>query len=102
MKKIACIAGIILCGLTASAQSWPGIPPEARPGARWYVHGSAFTKEDIVRNLDEYARAGLGYLELTCIYGVGIHRGRSRQERDCNRYGDGVRMGVRRTFDTVG
>ena len=70
MKKIACIAGIILCGLTASAQSWPGIPPEARPGARWYVHGSAFTKEDIVRNLDEYARAGLGYLELTCIYGV--------------------------------
>ncbi|MBR4756241.1 MAG: glycosyl hydrolase family 2, partial [Bacteroidales bacterium] len=52
------------------AQTWPVMPHEAKPGVRWYVPGSAFTREDVVWNLDEYARAGLGYLELTPIYGV--------------------------------
>lgn len=67
---------MVLTAVAGLAQTWPEIPREARPGARWYVLGSAFTREDVVWNLDEYARVGLGYLELTPIYGVEGNEGR--------------------------
>ena len=70
MRKIVTFAAAVLMAATGLAQSWPEMLPEARPGVRWYVFGSAFTREDVVWSLDEYARAGLGYLELTPIYGV--------------------------------
>ncbi len=70
MKRIYILAAALLMTVASFAQTWPEIPSEAKPGTRWYVFGSAFTKEDVVWNLDEYARAGLGYLELTPIYGV--------------------------------
>ena len=70
IKWFITLAAAVLMAATGLAQSWPEMPPEARPGVRWYVFGSAFTREDVVWSLDEYARAGLGYLELTPIYGV--------------------------------
>ncbi len=70
MKRFITLAATVLMAVTGLAQTWPVMPHEAKPGVRWYVPGSAFTREDVVWNLDEYARAGLGYLELTPIYGV--------------------------------
>ena len=70
MKRISAFAIGVILSLPCLAQDWPETPPEARPGSRWYVPGSAFTREDVIWNLDEYAKAGLGYLELTPIYGV--------------------------------
>ena len=70
MKRFITLAATVLMAVTGFAQTWPVMPHEAKPGVRWYVPGSAFTREDVVWNLDEYARAGLGYLELTPIYGV--------------------------------
>ena len=65
---------ITLCLLTAcgimQAQQWPAIPTEARPGARWWWLGSAVDEKNLTYNLDEYARAGMGAVEITPIYGV--------------------------------
>lgn len=65
---------IVLCLLAASgsvlAQQWPAVSTEARPGARWWWLGSAVDEKNLTYNLEEYARTGLGALEITPIYGV--------------------------------
>ncbi|WP_303010446.1 glycosyl hydrolase [uncultured Bacteroides sp.] len=65
---------IILCLLAAGgamqAQQWPDAPTEARPGARWWWLGSAVDEKNLTYNLEEYARAGMGTVEITPIYGV--------------------------------
>lgn len=53
-----------------NAQQWPDIPAEARPGARWWWLGSAVDEKNLTYNLEEYARAGMGAVEITPIYGV--------------------------------
>jgi hypothetical protein len=72
MKKLyLCI--IILClASVGQAQdvNWPSIQTEAKPGTRWWWMGSAVDKENISRNLEIYANAGLGSLEITPVYGV--------------------------------
>ena len=52
------------------AQSWPEVLPEAKPAARWWWLGSAVDKANLSYNIAEYARAGIGELEITPIYGV--------------------------------
>ena len=52
------------------AQSWPTPLPEAKPGTRWWWLGSAVDKENLQWNLSEYARAGIGAVEITPLYGV--------------------------------
>ena len=54
----------------AWAQSWPTPNPEAKAGGRWWWLGSAVTKADLQWNMQEYAKAGMGALEITPIYGV--------------------------------
>ena len=49
---------------------WPTPPPEARPYTRWWWLGSAVNEADLRYNLTEYARAGIGGVEITPIYGV--------------------------------
>lgn len=49
---------------------WPTPPPEARPYTRWWWLGSAVNEADLCYNLTEYARAGIGGVEITPIYGV--------------------------------
>ena len=60
--------------LTLCAQSTEPLPfktlREARPGTRWWWMGSAVDKENLRWNLDEYARAGIGAVEITPLYGV--------------------------------
>lgn len=65
---------IVLCLLAAGgvmqAQQWPDAPVEARPGARWWWLGSAVDEKNLTYNLEEYARTGMGAVEITPIYGV--------------------------------
>ena len=70
MKKLfSTIVLTILC-LTATAQSWPTPTTEAKPGTRWWWLGSAVDKGNLEWNLSEYARHGIGAVEITPIYGV--------------------------------
>lgn len=57
---------------SASAQNieWPEVKTEAKPAARWWWMGSAVDKENLTRNLEAYAAAGMGTMEVTPIYGV--------------------------------
>ena len=50
--------------------NWPGTTLEMRPAARWWWLGSAVDKQNLTYNLEEYARAGMGTVEITPIYGV--------------------------------
>jgi len=49
---------------------WPVITKEAKPWTRWWWLGSAVDKEGITYRLDEMAKAGMGGVEITPIYGT--------------------------------
>ena len=64
--------GQILQGIRGQAEnlSWPAITSEMKPGTRWWWMGSAVDKTNLQYNLEEYARVGIGSVEITPIYGV--------------------------------
>ena len=62
---IACAA----C-LTVQAQQWPEVRQEAKPGTRWWWLGSAVDKQNLQWTMQEYARHGIGAVEITPLYGV--------------------------------
>lgn len=70
------LALALLSSLGSQAQSHSGalsLPTptqEAKPGVRWWWMGSAVDKENLKWNLDEYAKAGIGAVEITPLYGV--------------------------------
>ena len=53
-----------------SAQQWIPANPEAKPYTRWWWLGSAVDSAGIEYNLSEYAKVGIGGVEITPIYGV--------------------------------
>lgn len=48
----------------------PSPSREAKPGLRWWWLGSAVDKSNLTWCLSEYAKAGVGAVEITPIYGV--------------------------------
>jgi hypothetical protein len=60
--------------------AWPPITRDTKPWSRWWWLGSIGTKEDFSTQMEKYAKAGLGGLEITPIYGA---RG---QEKDFRQY----------------
>ena len=50
--------------------SWPEVNREAKAGARWWWMGSAVDNQNLTWNIQEYAKTGIGTLEITPIYGV--------------------------------
>jgi hypothetical protein len=78
-------ASLMLClvlfsNVASSAEpGWPEITQSALPWTRWWWHGSAVDKENLTRCLELYHEAGLGGVEVTCIYGV--KKTRDRQLR---------------------
>lgn len=50
--------------------SWPAITKEAKPWTRWWWLGSAVDQEGITYRLVEMAKAGMGGVEITPIYGT--------------------------------
>lgn len=64
---------IFICTCLASvsyAQQWIETPVEAKPYTRWWWLGSAVDSVGLDYNLTELARAGIGGVEITPIYGV--------------------------------
>lgn len=71
MKKASiAILSLLLTSIGATAQSWIETAPEAKPYTRWWWLGSAVDSANLSYNLQEYARAGIGGVEITPIYGV--------------------------------
>jgi hypothetical protein len=61
----------LLVTLTTEAQiKWPDVNPVTKPWTRWWWPGSAVNAKDLTANMEQYAAAGLGGLEITPIYGV--------------------------------
>jgi len=74
MKKVFVLIFLFIQCLMISAQKsqvvWPEITRQNKPWSRWWWPGSIVNKADITSNLETYNKAGLGGMELTCIYGV--------------------------------
>ncbi len=70
MKRLFSAIALAAVTMTASAQSWPAPATEAKPGTRWWWLGSAVDKANLQWTLQEYARHGIGAVEITPLYGV--------------------------------
>ena len=70
MKRIFFAFCLLLSAFTAMGQSWPTPTTEAKAGARWWWLGSAVDKENLEWSLSEYAKHGIGAVEITPLYGV--------------------------------
>ena len=74
MKKVLFIFSFILLGVSSAwsegTPSWPLPSKEAKAGTRWWWMGSAVDDANLSWNLAEYARVGMGTVEITPIYGV--------------------------------
>lgn len=69
---IAALTTLLLCtqNITAQTQQWPEQTPTTKVGSRWWWLGSAVDRENLQWNIQEYAKAGIGSLEITPVYGV--------------------------------
>lgn len=73
MKRLAILFSILCMSSFLSeskAQKWIPINQEAKPYTRWWWLGSAVDSVGLDYNLSEYAKAGIGGVEITPIYGV--------------------------------
>jgi alpha-L-rhamnosidase len=76
---LALFAASLLLSLSAFAQTptsapdpfaWPEITRENKPWTRWWWPGSGVDKASLTRQLEQFAAAGLGGVEITPIYGA--------------------------------
>lgn len=65
-------AALILMNVTVWAQpvEWPVSTEHSKPWTRWWWMDNAVDKENVSRELQEMANAGIGGVEITSIYGV--------------------------------
>ena len=70
MKKTVLLSFCLSACLSLPAQTWPTPLPEAKAGTRWWWLGSAVDRQGLEWNLGEYARTGIGAVEITPLYGV--------------------------------
>lgn len=72
IRNIAITACVLAGNLlwAASPTDWYEETVENRPFVRWWWHGSAVDLIGLTYNLEEFARQGLGGVEITPIYGV--------------------------------
>lgn len=69
---LACLLGSSAFAMYASDKStdWYEDTTVNKPFVRWWWHGSAVDPEGLTYNLEEFARQGLGGVEITPIFGV--------------------------------
>ena len=63
---LLCVAS----ALPAAEPAWPQITSQNKPWSRWWWLGNIGTEQDFTSEMEKYAAAGLGGLEITPIYGV--------------------------------
>jgi hypothetical protein len=72
IKRIIYTTSLTVALIHGQAQiKWPAVNAVTKPWTRWWWMGSAVTPRDLSANMEQYAAAGLGGLEITPIYGVG-------------------------------
>ncbi len=64
------VAAQVLHAAAPSASVWPEIQRTNKPWVRWWWPGSGVDQAGITRELEELARAGVGGVEITPIYGA--------------------------------
>ncbi|MCM1020938.1 MAG: glycosyl hydrolase family 2 [Muribaculum sp.] len=73
-RLLSAILLLIAVAVSVSAQpdalKWPAESPQTRPGTRWWWLGSAVDSMNLSSNINQYAQAGIGAVEITPIYGV--------------------------------
>ena len=69
-KKLLILSLLPLSASAADVTAWYEVTTENRPFVRWWWLGSAVDPEGLTYNLSEFARQGLGGVEITPIYGV--------------------------------
>lgn len=70
---ISCLLGLCTAAsavANSTTAEWPEVKTEAKPGTRWWWLGSAVDKANLTYTLETYAKAGIGAVEITPIYGV--------------------------------
>lgn len=72
MKRILFALSMATIATAGMAQSvdWPQAAQVAKPGTRWWWMGSSVDSTNLTYNLETYAKAGIGAVEITPIYGV--------------------------------
>ena len=72
MKKFSSLALLLTLSFMAVAQSvqWPDAQITAKPGTRWWWPGSAVDSESLELIMNDFARTGIGTVEITPIYGA--------------------------------
>ena len=65
---LSAVLGAPSAGL--AEEGWPAITRETKPWTRWWWPGSAVDKASLTRQLEQFAAAGLGGVEITPIYGA--------------------------------
>ncbi len=71
IKRLICTIALFSVIVNGEAQiKWPVVNPVTKPWARWWWPGSAVNTRSLSANMNQYAQAGLGGLEITPIYGV--------------------------------
>ncbi len=62
---------LLLMVIQGIAQTqWPAITQQAKPWTRWWWMGSAVDEKNISASLQQYAKAGMGGVEIVPIYGA--------------------------------
>ena len=54
----------------APVSAWPEVTQDAKPWTRWWWPGSAVDRPGITKQLEQFAAAGIGGVEITPIYGA--------------------------------
>ena len=55
-------------GPSFSPLGWPTISREQKPWTRWWWFGAAVDPKNLEAELDRFSKAGLGGVEITCLY----------------------------------
>lgn len=67
---LTAIFGFLMLHANAQTPAWPASNIQTKPGARWWWLGSAVDDANLEYLMQEYAKTGIGTLEITPIYGV--------------------------------
>jgi hypothetical protein len=68
--KLIIFLALLTQSISAQELPWPEINAASRPWTRMWWMGSIGTKADLTSAMEKYRDAGLGGIEVTCIYGV--------------------------------
>jgi hypothetical protein len=71
MRRFFPLLALSLVSFASAADlDWPQITSQTKPWSRWWWLGNIGTEQDYTTQMERYAKAGLGGLEITPIYGV--------------------------------